>query len=279
MSYRIRKESRCSMFPGSKIVPMRVLVSFILLVVGSSSFGGINSISASMNATEQSLCIKENLRIVLDIGHTPSDPGATSSTGVPEYEFNSRFVAALEGVLLSQGFTSTSVINRDGEEISLPERVQLIADESADLLISIHHDSVQEQYMKIWYPDGVPRKFGDRFRGFSLFVSGDSPVYPDSKVLATEIGLSLIQSGLEPSLHHGEDIPGEGKPFIDPSIGLYRFDNLVILRDPGLTGVLIEVGVIVHRYEEMQVRNSDFINQVSKNIARGIYNYCMNVVP
>jgi N-acetylmuramoyl-L-alanine amidase len=33
-------------------------------------------------------CARANLRVLIDVGHTATSPGADSARGVPEYEFN-----------------------------------------------------------------------------------------------------------------------------------------------------------------------------------------------
>ena len=52
----------------------------------------------------------KDIVIVLDVGHTPSDPGATSARGVPEYDFNLHLAQRIKNEMVHAGFQSTYVI-------------------------------------------------------------------------------------------------------------------------------------------------------------------------
>ena len=45
---------------------------------------------------------------------------------------------------------------------------------SANLLLSIHHDSVPDRFLEKWDYNGKPKTFSDRFKGHSIFVSDDN---------------------------------------------------------------------------------------------------------
>ena len=77
--------------------------------------------------------------------------------------------------------------------------------------------------------DSKPEHYSDNFHGYSVFVSDRNPYPAESLQFAELFGEALFAEGLTPSLHHTEPIPGEGKLLIDKRLGLYRFDNLVVL--------------------------------------------------
>ena len=77
--------------------------------------------------------------IAVDVGHTLLAPGATSARGRTEFEFNHELAQALRATLNTLGF-AVRLINADGRIDSLQARPQ--AAEGADLLLSLHHDSV-----------------------------------------------------------------------------------------------------------------------------------------
>ena len=58
---------------------------------------------------------------------------------------------------------------------------------------------------------------------------------------------------MRPSLHHAEPIEGENREVIDRLNGVYRFDDLVVLRSAAMPAVLLEAGIIKHREEELIV--------------------------
>jgi hypothetical protein len=99
--------------------------------------------------------------VAIDTGHSAEQPGAISARGVGEYFFNKRIAAGVHASLAAQpcGITSFLINNQDGN-LALAERARLAAERQADLLLSIHHDSVR--------PDFSP--FG-RFRGPSSITA------------------------------------------------------------------------------------------------------------
>src|SRR6202035_780332 len=50
---------------------------------------------------------REDVSIVLDVGHTAAAPGVSSARGVPEHDFNMNLAQRINQELLSAGFRST----------------------------------------------------------------------------------------------------------------------------------------------------------------------------
>ena len=88
-------------------------------------------------------------RIVVDVGHTPDSYGALSARNDPEFGFNFRLARLVTAKLKSEGFTATRLLVTDGKaRPSLFKRVSAANDGRADLLLSIHHDSVPDKLLK-----------------------------------------------------------------------------------------------------------------------------------
>src|SRR5689334_11197921 len=108
--------------------------------------------------------------VALDIGHTPSHPGAISATGIPEYEFNKQVVARIKAALADTDTIEPYVI-RSSDELTLPGRARLAAEHNAELFIAIHHDSAQDKYLHAWDVNGKAQRYSDEFSGYGVFVS------------------------------------------------------------------------------------------------------------
>ena len=188
--------------------------------------------------------------VAIDAGHTRENPGAISARGEAEYSFNRRIAFELLDALHAAGFTTSFVINEEEEEIALKRRTRLAEKEDASLLLSLHHDSVHPAYLEDWTYAGQRLQYCDRYRGYSLLVSSESREYDESLAFAEELGTRLNAGGLWPTLHHAEPIEGESRPLLDEERGIYRYDELAVLRRAEMPAVLLECGVIVHRQEE-----------------------------
>lgn len=232
------------------------------------------AMSWAQRTPAQEECDPEECVVAVDVGHAPSKAGATSARGRSEYEFNFRLAQELWLALVQHDGLRPVVLNEEGALIRLQDRAQMATDVSADLLVSIHHDSVQPHYLRTWTHDGVERRYCDDFRGYSLFVSGRNGAYDGSVDLAVEIGRRLTEQDLTPTLHHAEPIRGENRPLLDAELGVYRFDGLGVLRRLSMPAVLMECGVLVHRDEEMRLDDPEYRQTIIRALSGAISAFC-----
>ncbi len=216
--------------------------------------------------------------LAIDIGHDRSAAGAKSARGKPEWFFNNALARLLYQRAIEQNLQAI-LINPSGASIRLSDRPQLAQAAQASCLISIHHDSVQAQYLLPWNWNGNALRYSDRFRGYGLFVSGKNPAFAESRKIAHDIADSLLQNHLSPSLHHAEPIAGENRPLLDPQRGIYQFDDLVVLRQANMPAVLVEAGVIVHRDQEREVSTPDQQNKIVEAILAAFRLHCRRQTP
>jgi N-acetylmuramoyl-L-alanine amidase len=191
------------------------------------------------------------LVVAIDIGHSEAASGATSARGRKEFYFNQNLARLLGSELQTRGFDKSFLVNEDGAVIPLTDRTATARERNADLFISIHHDSLQPQYLSYWEFDGEQHPYSDRYRGFSIFYSQSNGEPEKSLRFALLLGKELIESGFRPTLHHAEPIEGENRELVDPQRGVYRHDDLAVLRTSQMPAVLLECGVILHRDEEI----------------------------
>lgn len=207
--------------------------------------------------------------VAVDVGHSLADPGATSARGIPEFQFNAGLAGVVRDALTSHRIRVVS-IGEDGNTHDLRQRTATAATEGATFFLSIHHDSVQPQYLEPWDWQGRVNRYSDRFAGFSLFVSRINPHVDASLRCASAIGSSLRQAGFRLSEHHAENIQGESKEWADRLNGVYYYDNLVVLKTATMPAVLLEAGVIVNRDEEEWIRRADTRQAIAMAVIRGM---------
>ena len=205
--------------------------------------------------------------VAVDVGHTLEKPGATSARGETEFNFNRAMAEKVGQALLAVGFTAKPV-GEDGKMKDLQARTDAAA--QADFFLSIHHDSMQPQYLSEWVYNGKTLAYGDRFSGFSLFVSRKNAHLPASLKCASTIGRALIHAGFKPSRHHAEPILGENRPFADKPNGVHYYDDLVVLKTAHQPAVLMETGIIVNRGDELMLRETATREKIAKAVASAL---------
>jgi N-acetylmuramoyl-L-alanine amidase len=139
-----------------------------------------------------------------------------------------------------------------------------------DLLVSIHHDSVQPRFISLWEFEGMERKYSDRFSGFSLFVSRLNPHVEQSLHCASALGAALRRAGFAPSRYHADPVVGENRPFADEENGVHYFDNLAVLKAASVPALLFEAGVIVHRDEELRMRDPAVRDRIAASMVEAV---------
>lgn len=212
-------------------------------------------------------------KVALDVGHTLSQPGATSASGVTEFAYNQRLALAVADAL-RRGGIATVLIGEDGGPMPLLNRPRLALAAGASLFLALHHDSVQPQYLSTWMVGSQARQYSDRFHGYAVFVSDANPRRTDSLRMAALLGSQMRAAGFSPSLYHSEPIPGEGRPLVDAALGILRFDGLAVLRTAAIPAVLLEAAVIVNREDEAAIRQPATLDRMAGAVAGAVRRYC-----
>lgn len=211
----------------------------------------------------------EGLRVALDVGHSRLTLGAMSARGKGEFFFNSAAVGVFAGVLERAG-AKVILINGNGAITGLADRAILAENEKADCFISVHHDSVNDKYLRTWVHEGVSRSYADNFRGYSVFASSKNGQAEPSRAMALAVGAALFDSGLKPTLHHNEPIKGENRPLLDERTGVYEFTDLVVLKTATMPAILLECGVIIHREEELLVQDPAYQDLIGHALVKAL---------
>lgn len=219
------------------------------------------------------------VRIVIDVGHSPQTKGAISARNRPEFEFNRVMVAAIARELKRDARLRVFVVQAGDEELSLRQRAEKVNGLKPDLLISVHHDSVQPEYLSDWTYKTTPAQYCDLYRGYSVFVSELNPRPQRSMALAMALGKAARGAGFLPSMHHAEMIRGESRKPVDIDSGVYRYDGLVMLKDVQCAAALVECGVIKNRSEELLLRTRAYRMKFARAVRAGVRQYLGNGGP
>ena len=217
------------------------------------------------------VCHPADFRIAIDVGHTETKSGAVSAHGKPEYEFNLRLANELLVKLRDAHFTDSAVMIQTDPDLF--KRGRALSSRRPNLMLSLHHDSVQDKYLKTAELDGQMRTFTEGFRGYSIFISRDNAYPDDSKTFAKLLGGELIAQGLRPTFHHHEQ---ENRPIFDPS-GVFFYDALVVLRQTTAPAVLLESAVITDPEDEQRANDKAYRNRITDAIVVAVTKFCDGV--
>jgi N-acetylmuramoyl-L-alanine amidase len=83
----------------------------------------------------------------------------------------------------------------------------------------------------------------------------------------------MLKTGFCPTLHHAEKFTGGDKALIDRTRGIYKYNNLVVLKSTNMPAVLFECGIIKNKYEELQLSNSEYQHKLADTILVAIMKY------
>jgi N-acetylmuramoyl-L-alanine amidase len=221
-------------------------------------------------------CARASFRVVIDVGHTLAVPGAMSARGVPEYAFNLQLGTQVKDALVSAGFAeATLLITATAPWRGLFERAARANAMHANLFIAIHHDSVPDNLMKTWQYGGQNQGYNDDYPGYALFISNDNADRAGSLQFGSLLGRELGARGLAYTPHYTLPIMGHRRrELLDAKAGVYRYDQLIVLRATRMPAVLLEAGSIVNRDEELQLASPERRALTSAAIVAAVDEFC-----
>src|SRR5712691_9684339 len=251
-------------------VPLVILAMLLWQSAWQTAWG------EAASPTKPDRCNRPAFRVIVDVGHTAEVPGATSARGAPEYEFNLRLAKQIEQKLIDAGFARTVLLIKSGPpRRGLFERAVHANDLPADLFLSIHHDSVPTWFMETWEYEGQERRFSDRFHGHSIFISNDNIDRKGSLLYGKLLGAQLKAHGLQYTPHYTEAFMGQRRrELVDAEAGVYRYDQLVVLRHTQMPAVLLEAGSIVNGDEELLLATPEHQSLISAAVTDAVAQFC-----
>lgn len=274
---RQREVRGCSPAPPSnRFRRAAALVAVLAVFAAGAARHPARSEDRDPHAADANGCVRSAFRVVLDTGHTAEAPGAESARGVTEFDFNLKFADAIRQALLDAGFDKTvRLITTTAHVRGLLERATRANEMHADLFIAVHHNSVPENLIEKWEYQGEERKFSDRFTGYSIFISQDNGDRDGSLEFGQLLGTALQARGLAYTPHYTLALMGRHRrQLVDPVAGVYRYDQLIVLRFTRMPAVLLEAGSIVNRKEELELAKPERRALAASAVAAAVEDFC-----
>jgi N-acetylmuramoyl-L-alanine amidase len=224
----------------------------------------------------QAACRPSDFRVAVDVGHTVAVPGAISARGTTEYSFNLRLGESIKQSLVKAGFDKAELlITGAAPPLGLLERAMHADKLHADLFLSIHHDSVPDNLLQTWNYEGHEYHYNDSYPGYALFVSYDNPDRAGSLMFGHMLGEALQARGLGYTPHYILPLMRHRRrELVDEAAGVYRYDQLVVLRMTRMPAVLLEAGSIVNRREELALADPERVAVESAAVVAAVEDFC-----
>jgi N-acetylmuramoyl-L-alanine amidase len=221
-------------------------------------------------------CPRSTFRVVVDVGHTVDVPGAMSARGIAEYAFNLQLARDINRGLLDAGFQQTVLlITATAPWRGLVERAARANSMHANLFIAVHHDSVPDNLKQNWEYAGLKNQFNDDYPGYAIFISNENADPAGSLQFGSLLGRELESRGLHYTPHYTLALMGHRRHIlVDAEAGVYRYDQLIVLRQTRMPAVLLEAGSVVNRQEELELGTPERRSLTSAAIVAAVENFC-----
>ena len=252
------------------------LVALAVMLTGTTGQLARAEDPVTQHGSESGNCARSAFRVLIDVGHTATSPGADSARGVPEYEFNLKLADVIAQSLHEAGFDKTIRLVTSGSRLSsLFQRAASANSLQGDLFVSIHHDSVPDNLKETWQYEGKKLSYSDRFSGYAIFVSNDNADRAASLAFGHSLGQELQKRGLRYTPHYTLPLMGRYRhELIDEEAGVYRYDHLIVLHTAHMPAVLLEAGSIINRQEELQLATPERRLMVAEAITAAVEEFC-----
>ncbi|VFP88340.1 N-acetylmuramoyl-L-alanine amidase AmiB [Candidatus Erwinia haradaeae] len=222
--------------------------------------------------------------VAIDAGHGGQDPGAIGRGGLKEKNVTIAIAYKLQKLLNSDPMFK-GVMTRSGDYfISVLDRSDVACKKKANLLVSIHADSVPNSSVS----------------GASVWVLSNHRIKIEmASRLEHNKNRFPVLGGTEGLLANGQADPSVRQALLDLQFGRVQkvgydvankiitqlksisslhknqpmFASLGVLRSPEVPSLLIETGFISNPSEEKLLKSSDYQKKLTKSIYQGLRNY------
>ncbi|RVD35604.1 N-acetylmuramoyl-L-alanine amidase, partial [Mesorhizobium sp. M4B.F.Ca.ET.019.03.1.1] len=214
--------------------------------------------------------------VVIDPGHGGVDGGAEGLNGTIEKNVTLAFATELRDKLVAVGKYDVFMTREKDEFLRLDDRVRIARQHEADLLISIHADTISVK--------GI--------RGATVYTVSDKASDPEAQALADRENLSDQFAGMEIKDENKEvtdilidlirrETHGFSMSFahtlvgqLSTSVGLInnpqRSAGFKVLKAPDVPSVLVELGYLSNAKDEAQLLSADWRGKAAQSITNAV---------
>ena len=216
--------------------------------------------------------------IVIDPGHGGKDPGAIGRAfRLKEKYLTLAISKRLKNILEERGLKI--VMTRDDDTfISLPRRVEIANRSGADLFVSVHINASRSRSLSGFECYYLSDATDDNARAIEAFENAslkmdEETILKHSKGLDKTLwDMTLSENRIE-STELAKHICGSVEDNLTVRNRGVKSARFYVLKGTRMPAVLVEVAYLSNRYEEMRLKEKDFLDNVIYAIAQGILAY------
>nr|WP_258045684.1 N-acetylmuramoyl-L-alanine amidase [Mesorhizobium sp. NBSH29] len=223
--------------------------------------------------------VKRPFTVVLDPGHGGIDGGAEGINGAVEKEITLAFARELKESLEKAGPFRVFLTRDNDAFLRLDERVRIARQHEADLLISIHADTIRLK--------GI--------RGATVYTVSDRASDAEAAALAVRENLSDQLAGIEIeednhevsdilvdlirrethsfSIQFARSLIGQLSTSVELINNPHREAGFRVLKAPDVPSVLVELGYLSNEKDEAQLRDPDWRGKAAERIAAAVADF------
>lgn len=218
----------------------------------------------------------ERFTVAIDAGHGGIDSGARGAGGTLEKTITLAFALELKNKMEETGRYNVVMTRESDVFLRLDERVRIARENGADLLLSIHADSIRIK----------------DFGGATVYTLSDKASDPEAAATAARENLSDSLAGLAEkddqdevtdiladlirrethafSIRFARTLVGKLTDTVNFVNNPMRSAGFRVLRAPDVPSVLLELGYLSNPEEEEQLRDADWRERAARNIVEAI---------
>lgn len=259
---------------GAIFVPVSFARKDLGMIVGV----GAKTAAAEMPAVPEGPKRFTIKTIVIDPGHGGRDVGATGRRlRVREKDMALILARKIRDILERAGIKVIMTRNSD-IFIPLSKRADMANRNSADLFVSIHLNASRSRFMRGFECYYLSNATDDNARALEAFE--DSTLKLDKEADAehsrgldkTLWDMTLTENRLESAELAGHICDSVERSFTIGNRGV-RAARFYVLKYTRMPSVLVEAGYISNRYEELKLKEPEFLDRIAEALANGILKY------
>ena len=216
--------------------------------------------------------------IVIDPGHGGKDPGAISRRfRIKEKGLTLAISKKLKKILEGRGI-KIIMTREDDTFISLPKRAEMANRSGADLFVSVHINASRTRSMNGFECYYLSEATDDNARAIEAFENSSLKLDDNAIVEhSTKLDKALWDMTLTENRRESAELAGRMCSSVENSLitrnrGI-KTARFYVLKRTRIPAVLVEVGYISNKAEEMKFKDPGYLDKVAETLAKGISAY------